>query len=173
MSLKEINPTDIKQNPIRLIAKDWMLVTAGIPGDFNTMTASWGMIGEMWGKDVVETVIRPSRYTRQFVEREGRFTLSFYPEPFRHLLTEMGTKSGREIDKMHFPGLDVMTTPSGGVAFKGARLVIEAKVIYEDRFSPEGFRDDTILPCRYLPDASDLHHRYIGEIEHVWVDDEA
>ncbi len=44
MKLKEIKPTEISENPVQLIARDWMLVTAGTAADFNTMTASWGMI---------------------------------------------------------------------------------------------------------------------------------
>lgn len=166
--MKEIKPDEIKSNPVRLIARDWMLVTAGTPSDFNTMTASWGMIGEMWGLDVVETVIRPQRFTRQFIENTGSFTLSFFPEEMRKLLSVMGSKSGREIDKMHYPGLEMIQTPSGGLTFKGAKLVIEAEVIYEDRFTPEAFRDKTLAERWY---DGDFHHRYIGRITHVWTEE--
>ena len=61
--MKQISPKQITANPINLIASHWMLVTAGNMSDFNTMTASWGMVGEMWGMDVAETVVRPQRYT--------------------------------------------------------------------------------------------------------------
>lgn len=36
-----------------MISDDWALLTAGKEGDWNTMTVSWGGVGELWGKDVV------------------------------------------------------------------------------------------------------------------------
>ena len=42
------------------------------------MTASWGLIGFIWGRPVAQFVIRPQRYTREFVDREERATLSFF-----------------------------------------------------------------------------------------------
>ena len=168
MALTEIRPDDISENPVRLIARDWMLITAGQPSDFNTMTASWGMIGEMWGLDVVECVVRPGRFTREYIDREQKLTLSFYPDSMRPLLKEMGTYSGREIDKMHFPGLEVTELPSGLLAFKGAKLIIEASVIYTDRFKPSCFSDPRLAEKWY--DADDYHIRYIGRIDHVWSD---
>ena len=40
-----IDPTDITDNVFKLLDKDWMLVTAGTPDHYNTMTASWGGFG--------------------------------------------------------------------------------------------------------------------------------
>ena len=64
--LKEVSYKDLKFNPFRLIGDEWMLVTAGNEKDgCNTMTASWGGIGCLWGhNDPVATIyLRPSRYT--------------------------------------------------------------------------------------------------------------
>ncbi|MGN1132954.1 MAG: flavin reductase family protein, partial [Oscillospiraceae bacterium] len=55
--------TSLSLNPFQMIGKDWMLVTAGNEKSWNTMTASWGFAGVMWGKNVAEAVIRPQRYT--------------------------------------------------------------------------------------------------------------
>ena len=41
MTIKEL-----KENPVKLIADDWALVSAGTPEDWNTLTVSWGGIGE-------------------------------------------------------------------------------------------------------------------------------
>ena len=54
---QEIQPGEITGNPFTLIGKDWMLVTAGDAGKFNTMTASWGGVGVQFcgahsGRDV-------------------------------------------------------------------------------------------------------------------------
>ncbi len=44
---KEIKPTEIKENAEELFDRKWALVTAGVPGDVNTMTISWGSLGEL------------------------------------------------------------------------------------------------------------------------------
>lgn len=168
--MKQISPKQITANPIHLIASHWMLVTAGNMSDFNTMTASWGMVGEMWGMDVAETVVRPQRYTHEYIERTGKFTLSFFPENMRKILTVMGTHSGREMDKMHYPGLTAVELPSGEVTFKEASLVIECEVVYKDCFKAEAFVDKQLIG-RWYPE-SDFHTRYIGRITNVWTADD-
>ena len=45
MTIKEL-----KENPVKLIADDWALVSAGTPEKWNTLTVSWGGIGELWGR---------------------------------------------------------------------------------------------------------------------------
>lgn len=168
--MKQISPKQISANAIDLIAKHWMLVTSGSIEDFNTMTASWGMVGEMWGMDVAETVVRPQRFTHEYIERTGKFTLSFFPESMRHILTVMGTHSGRELDKMHYPGLTAMELPSGEVGFREACLTIECEVVYKDQFRPEAFADKELI-ARWYPE-SDFHTRYIGRITNVLMPDD-
>ena len=51
-------------SPFDKIGKEWMLVTAGNEEKVNTMTASWGGMGVMWGKNAAFIVIRQSRYTK-------------------------------------------------------------------------------------------------------------
>ena len=75
-NFKQIDPAEITDNFIRAIGREWMLVTAGNRESCNTMTASWGLIGFIWGRPVAQFVIRPQRYTREFVDREERATLS-------------------------------------------------------------------------------------------------
>ena len=62
-------------SPFDKIGKEWMLVTAGNEEKVNTMTASWGGMGVMWGKNAVFVVIRQSRYTKEFIDREGTFSV--------------------------------------------------------------------------------------------------
>ena len=59
MSFQEINVREFSMKPFKMIGDQWMLVTAGDQIKYNTMTASWGGIGVMWGKNVAVTVIRP------------------------------------------------------------------------------------------------------------------
>jgi flavin reductase (DIM6/NTAB) family NADH-FMN oxidoreductase RutF len=50
-----------------------MLITAGTPEDFSTMTASWVGLGS-WRVPVADILVSPARYTFQFLEREEIFT---------------------------------------------------------------------------------------------------
>jgi flavin reductase (DIM6/NTAB) family NADH-FMN oxidoreductase RutF len=162
---KEIKPIEIPDNLFKLIASDWMLITAGTPEHFNTMTASWGAMGELWLKKICWCVIRPSRYTYEFMERAENFTLSFFAEEYRHALKVCGAKSGREIDKAAQTGL----TPIPGLApgtteFAQARLVLECRKIYFQDLDPKNFLDPSIIGN--YPGETDFHRMYIGEILH-------
>ncbi len=100
--------TDLLElNPFEKIGKDWMLVTAGDEERVNTMTASWGGMGVMWGKDVVFVGIRQTRYTKEFVDAQGTFSLSFPMESYRKEMKFLGTVSGRDEDKITESGLHV------------------------------------------------------------------
>ena len=97
---REIKPQEIQDNPFELIGKEWLLVAANKDGKSNAMTASWGAVGEMWGKSVVMIVIRPQRYTKTFLDQTETFSLGIFPETQREMLNYMGTVSGRTEDKL-------------------------------------------------------------------------
>lgn len=162
-TFKEIDPKAITDNPFTLIGSDWMLITAGTPDRFNTMTASWGGLGVLWKKQVAFCFIRPTRYTYEFIERSEHFTLSFFSRRYRSALNLCGTKSGRDVDKAAETGL----TPAfgdGTVYFTQARLVLECRKLYFQDFSPARFLDSSI---EELYPQKDYHRMYVGEIERV------
>lgn len=165
----EIKAGQIPGNVFEMISKEWMLISAGTPGSFNMMTASWGFMGEMWGRDTFEIVVRSERFTREFIDREGRFVVTFFPPSMREALQAMGTYSGRTFDKMHYAGLQPETLPTGQVTFCGAKLVIECEVVYHDKFDASKFVDKSILDEWYSPQRGGLHERYYGRITRVWV----
>ena len=78
-SWQEIAPTEIELNPIQMIDKDWLEVSAGKEGDMNLMTISWGSIGELWGKPVFTVYVSTSRYTHKFMEENDYFTVTHFP----------------------------------------------------------------------------------------------
>lgn len=104
MGFKETAIEELQFNPFTKIGKEWMLVTAGDETGHNTMTASWGGMGVMWGKNIVNVYIRPQRYTKEFVDAGEMFTLSFYDESYRKSLSICGSKSGRDCDKKRKQG---------------------------------------------------------------------
>lgn len=165
--MKEISVDNLSDNIINLIGKDWMLVTAGNTSSFNTMTASWGSMGFLWGKPVVTIFIRPQRHTYGFIENNEVFTLSFFNEEYRKALTICGTKSGRDTDKVNEAGLTPYAPVEDCVSFEEARLIFKCKKLYKSLLKEDNFINKDILPEWYKD--GDLHYVYIAEIEQIWV----
>jgi len=160
----KILPKDINDNPFKALDDDWMLVTAGDLKSYNTMTASWGGFGVLWGKNIAICVIRPGRYTYGFMEKSDTFTLSFFSDKYKKALVFCGSNSGRDFDKARETGLTAVETENGSVYFSEARLVLECKKIYFDDINPENFLDPEI--ASHYPE-KDYHRMYIGEIVNV------
>lgn len=163
--LKEIKPTELNENTFDLIGKQWLLVTAGKEdGTCNTMTASWGGLGVMWGKNVAYVVIRPQRYTKEFIDASGTLSLSVLPESCRKTYSYLGTVSGRSEDKIAKSGLTV-AHDEGTPYFEEANYVLICKKLFAQDYTPESFLDKTILE-KWYPD-EDYHTLYICEIKKV------
>ena len=96
----EITPESLEKSPFQLIGKEWMLVTAEKDGIVNTMTASWGGLGVMWGKNVAYVVIRPQRYIKEFIDGSDTFSLTFFAPEFKKQLSYLGSVSGKDEDKI-------------------------------------------------------------------------
>ncbi|HLO91774.1 MAG TPA: flavin reductase [Lentimicrobium sp.] len=167
-NFKEIKPTELKENAIKLIGNDWMLISAGDDIKYNAMTASWGGMGMLWNKPVMFIFIRPHRFTYQFVEQEEYFTCSFYDEKYRDKLNFFGTYSGRDYDKAKETGFTVVKI-NNSIAFNEARIVIVCRKVYQEDIQPEHFLASFIL--KHYP-SMDYHRMYIGEIMSVWINEE-
>ena len=100
MAYKEISAEEFAYSPFKTIGKDWLLVTAQKDGRANAMTASWGGLGVMWGKNVAFIVIRPQRYTKEFIDGAEGFSLSVFGEERRKMMSYSGSVSGRDEDKL-------------------------------------------------------------------------
>jgi len=160
MPFVEIKPDLLSDNPFKLINADWMLVTAGSPEKFNTMTASWGGLGVLWERRVAFVFIRPTRYTYEFIERTAGFTLSFFGEEHRKALQLCGSRSGRDTDKVKETGLTPVPD-AGLVYFNEARIVLACRKLYYQDIGPERFLDPKIGS---LYPQKDYHRMYVGEI---------
>ena len=111
--MKKINIAEKTFNPFDLIGQKWMLISAGTEDKWNTMTASWGAVGVMWGKPSATCYIRKSRFTKEFVDAGEYFTLTVLKDGNRDALNKMGSKSGRDMDKMHESGLVLICRKRG------------------------------------------------------------
>lgn len=166
--LRNICIKDFKENIFELISKETMLITAGTPDNCNTMTASWGFMGEMWGKECVSIVVRPQRYTMSFIEKNDYFTLCFMgtDEKAKAIHKVCGFLSGRDVNKIEKAGL----TPIGNenfTYFEQARLIVVCKKLYSDRLYQNGFSDKSIIEKCYKD--GDFHNLIIGSIERIYV----
>ncbi|NTW71124.1 MAG: flavin reductase family protein [Eubacteriaceae bacterium] len=163
---KEITPEQFDENPFKLIGVDWMLITAEKDGKVNTMTAAWGGLGVMWSKNVVFIVIRPQRYTKEFVDAASTFSLSFLEKNFKKQLGYIGSVSGRDEDKIGKSGLTVVhegDTPF----FEEANMAVICKKLYSQAYQPECFTVEGVDE-EWYPD-KDFHTMYIAEIEKILV----
>ena len=167
-NFQTIAPQEIEGNAAERIGKQWMLISAGSPERFNTMTASWGFMGYYANRYCATILVRPERYTYEFLEAAGTFTLSFLPESYRSALSLLGTQSGRDGDKVAQAGLTPLFTPAGNPTFEEAELVVECRTIYGAPMSREGFVDRAILDRWYGNEHGGLHKLYIGEILNVY-----
>ena len=156
-----IDPKNLTDNVFQAIGSDWMLITAGTPEHWNTMTASWGGMGILWNKNVVFCVIRPGRYTFEHMEKHDNFSLSFFDESWRKALNLCGTASGRDVDKAAVTGLIPIPGKHGTMTFEQARLVFECRKLYWQDVNPDHFLDRKLManyPIR------DFHRMYFAEI---------
>lgn len=147
-------------NTFSQIGEKWMLITAGNKEKFNTMTASWGMMGILWTKDVATAFVRPQRYTFEFLEKNDYYTLSFFESKYKKQLSYCGRNSGRNVDKIKETGLTPIFDEQAPY-FKEAGTVFICKKIYGQFISPEGFID-VDLDKNY--ENKDYHKMYVGEI---------
>ena len=162
--LKAMDPKKLQENVFSLIGDKWMLITAGTGEKCNTMTASWGGLGVIWGAPAATCYIRPQRYTREFLDREDYFTLAFFGEEYRKALSLCGSRSGREVDKVKECGFTVETAACGAPYFGQADLVLVCRKRFVQPMDPANIPEDV---KEQFYGEKDYHILYIGEIVEV------
>lgn len=153
--------------PHNLFHNQWALLTAGdfAKGEFNAMTIGWGALGTIWSKPFVYVAVRHSRYTYNFMEKFNTFTVSVFSRDYHEALSLLGTRSGRDCDKVVESGL----TPMAGEVvaapvFSEAEIAVECKKIYANDLNPAHFLDPFI--DKHYPN-KDFHRIYYGEIVNI------
>jgi flavin reductase (DIM6/NTAB) family NADH-FMN oxidoreductase RutF len=167
MTKIEIPPMELILPPFRQWDKEWFALTVGdfAAGKFNSMTVSWGSLGILWGYPFAQVVVRPTRHTHSFSEEFDNFTLCAFAQRYRAALNILGSKSGRDLDKIALAKL----TPAASQwisspAFAEAELVLECRKIYRDKIDPAGFLDPSI-DKNY---ANDYHTVYFGRVLRIF-----
>ncbi len=162
-------PVDVLQmNPFTAIGTDGFLITAGSAEKFNTMTASWGSMGVLWGRNILTLYVRKSRFTHQFLDEQDGFTVSFFPKEMKDRLLWCGQHSGRDFDKVAKTGLvpACISSPSGGerVTFKQASLVFSCTKAACFDLESSAFLKSEVKEFYH---DGDLHTVYIGFIDSI------
>lgn len=162
--MKEISIENFDENAVKMISKDWLLLTAGNDLKANTMTASWGGIGFLWNKNVLFLFVRPQRYTKEFIDNNERLSVSVLPNTFKEQLGYLGKVSGRDDDKIKKSNLTLMEY-DGVPCFDEARLTFICKKLYAQSLEENCFIDESILIKSYTE--KDYHTMYVVEIEKI------
>ncbi len=158
--MKKIELSSLNNNIFAEFSKGWALLTAGNENDFNTMTISWGQCGYLWNRNICTVYVRPTRYTKVFLESNDCFTVSFFKGEYRKELAYLGKVSGRDEKKVEKTNLTVFPIHET-VGFNEASYVLVCKKIYQDSIKRENFIDCSIDKEYPLKDYHDI---YIGEI---------
>jgi len=157
-------PADMLElNPFTKIGKEWMLITAGNKEKANTMTASWGGLGVIWGKNVAYVFVRDSRYTKEFIDANDTFSLTFL-EGQMPALKYLGTVSGRDEDKIANARFHVNYSDDTPFIDEG-NLVFICRKLSATRMTADQFIDPKLADMFYKD--GDMHTMYVGEITQI------
>lgn len=162
--MKKIELSKLNNNIFDEFNKGWALLSAGNETKFNAMTISWGQCGHLWHRNICTVYVRPTRYTRVFMDNNDYFTVSFFKGEYRKELAYLGKVSGRDENKIEESKLATFTT-NGTIGFSDASYVLVCKKIYKDSIKSENFIDPSIDKEYPL---KDYHDVYIGEIIEVY-----
>lgn len=150
--------------PMYLWSTQHLLLTSGdfAQDSYNAMTVGSGSLGVMWGRPFVQVVVRPVRYTYEFMQRYDTFTVCAFPDKYADALQFLGSRSGREGDKIAEAGLHpVVSLKVAAPSYSEAELVLECRKIYWDDMERDHFLDVGIEE-KYP--RKDYHRIYFGEI---------
>jgi flavin reductase (DIM6/NTAB) family NADH-FMN oxidoreductase RutF len=158
----EIEPRDLMMRVAHHWLDRWFLLTSGTWEEHNCMTIAWGSIGGMWGVPFLQVVVRPQRYTYEFMERFPTFTVCSFPKELKPALQHLGSRSGREGDKLAATGLTLERSKQvEAPSYAEADLVFECRKIFAQDMDPKGFLKPEIQD--WYP-KNDYHRMYYGEI---------
>jgi flavin reductase (DIM6/NTAB) family NADH-FMN oxidoreductase RutF len=166
----EVSPEDISDNVFTLVGKDFYTVTAGNEERYNSMVGSGGGMGVLFRKPMAWSIFQQGRYTLELILKEQTYTISYFPEEYKKQMMFLGSKTGRDSNKMKEAELTGIKTPSGNMSFKEARLIFECKLLQittpslDDYYSQEA--KDYINEMYQDPD--EIRKYVFGEITHVW-----
>jgi flavin reductase (DIM6/NTAB) family NADH-FMN oxidoreductase RutF len=167
----QISPEEICDNVFTLLGKVFPVITAGKEDYYNSLTASGGGLGLLFKKPTTWCILRADRYTLEMIQKEQTYTMSYFPDEYREQIMFLGSKSGRDSEKMKEVELTSVQTPSGDMSFKEARLIIECRLTEITTPNPNDFYTQEAKDSinEVYKEANHYRKYVFGEITHVWV----
>jgi flavin reductase (DIM6/NTAB) family NADH-FMN oxidoreductase RutF len=128
----------------------------------NVMTIGWGTIGILWFKPVFMLPVRQSRYTKEFVDKSGVFTVSIpYGGKLDEALRICGSTSGRDVDKFHAADIKAVRAKAVDTyVIEGCDHYLECRVLYKTVVDKDKLGQEE-AEC-YAD--NDMHTLYFAEI---------
>jgi flavin reductase (DIM6/NTAB) family NADH-FMN oxidoreductase RutF len=143
-----------------------LLVGTNKAGKSNVMTIGWGLIGTFWRMPVFMIAVRPTRYTHEFIEESGEFTVNVPTDDMDKIVEICGTISGRKTDKIKECKLTLkkakkIKTPT----IKQCKIHYECQVVHKLKINPKQVPLDIKQELYPKPD---YHTLYFGKILAVY-----
>ena len=139
-----------------------LLMGAKKDGRCNVMTIGWGLVGAFWGMRVFMVAVRHSRFTHEFIEDSGEFTVNVPGEGLDADVTHCGEVSGRQHDKFKECELTLLKGKLVKVpVIKECKIHYECRVVHKLEVKPEQVPSD--VDKLFYP-KNDYHTLYFGKI---------
>lgn len=174
---EQILPEEISKysDVFSLTGKDYFLITAGREDSYNSMVGSGGGFGVLFRKPCTWCVIREDRYTLELLLKQQTYTISYFPQEHREKMLFLGSKTGKNTNKMAETQLTGVQTPFGNITFKEAGLIIECKLTQITMPEAEDFYEKEAKEYFAKAYSEDkVFRKYVfGEITGVWIKKQA
>ena len=144
----------------------WNFALPLVPVDYTESETSPSVL---YNDPTAVIYLRPSRYTKKFVDEEAYFTLCVMDKSFKKQMAYLGSVSGRDEDKIAKTGLTPVFADHS-VYFEEAKLVLVCKKLYQSELQESGFLYQGTIDESYP--LRDFHTMYVGKIEKVLVRDD-
>ena len=167
---KEIYPEEMDANVFTLVGKVFPVITAGKEDHYNSMTASGGGLGMLFMKPTTWCILQANRYTLALIEKEQTYTLSYFSNEYRDQILFLGSKSGRDSEKMKEVALTSLRTPAGNMAYKEAKLIMECRLTAITTPNPNDFfaQDTKDYINDVYVDTREYRKFVFGEMTYIW-----
>lgn len=167
-NFKEIDIKDFNLNPFNEIGNNWALIVSESDGVTDAMTASWGGVGVMWGRNVVYVFVRESRYTKLIIDKTKEFSLSFIDhKEYGKALGYLGKVSAHD-DKNKLESTGLSVAYDNNIPYiDESYLALTCKIVTEIPKVENGINDD-VVGSEWFDD-KDPHSMYVAVIEKVLV----
>lgn len=143
-----------------------LLVSAKKDGSNNVMAIGWGFVGVFWGMPVFLVAVRHSRFTHEFIEDRGEFTVNVPGEGLDKTVSYCGEVSGRKHDKFKECKLSLVKRKKVKVpVIKKCKIHYECKVVHKLEVKPDLVPAD--VKKVFYPEG-DYHTLYFGKILAVY-----